>query len=230
MGAFDFGPYKLATPKMGRLDDEPTTEELRVHWAVASFQKRLKMLGHFDREIGGVFGGGTENAVKKFQKQAGLKADGIIGRVTAKAILQPYTRRMQTLYGIPDNLICGQITQESGWDPAAVGAFTDPTRGVDRGLVQINSWAHPDIEDHLAFNAAFAIEYGAKRMRSTFRGFYSSLTEEQQGNADLVRLAWDCAVAGHNSPADANEWWTTGKPPDDQIRDYVAAIRRHCAA
>lgn len=44
-------------------------------------QERLNSVG-FNISIDGIFGGNTENAIKVFQKNRGLKQDGIIGRNT----------------------------------------------------------------------------------------------------------------------------------------------------
>lgn len=44
-------------------------------------QERLNSVG-FHISVDGIFGGGTENAVKVFQRNRGLSADGIVGRNT----------------------------------------------------------------------------------------------------------------------------------------------------
>ncbi|MBM4140402.1 MAG: peptidoglycan-binding protein [Nitrospira sp.] len=49
-------------------------------------QERLKALGHYRGPIDGIFGGGTEVAVKAFQKGRGLKVDGQVGPITWKAL------------------------------------------------------------------------------------------------------------------------------------------------
>ncbi len=49
-------------------------------------QERLKALGHYRGPIDGIFGGGTEAAVKAFQKDRGLKVDGQVGPITWKAL------------------------------------------------------------------------------------------------------------------------------------------------
>ncbi len=50
--------------------------------AVANVQAALKRLGYFEGKTDGDFGEYTENAVKKFQAQNGLTADGIVGAAT----------------------------------------------------------------------------------------------------------------------------------------------------
>jgi peptidoglycan hydrolase-like protein with peptidoglycan-binding domain len=50
--------------------------------AVQDLQQALKALGYDPGAIDGVFGAGTESAVKAFQQAREITADGIVGRVT----------------------------------------------------------------------------------------------------------------------------------------------------
>ncbi len=52
-------------------------------------QSRLKQWGYLDGSIDGVYGKDTYNAVIKFQKTNGLKADGVIGPATRNALGMP---------------------------------------------------------------------------------------------------------------------------------------------
>ncbi len=49
-------------------------------------QSRLSQLGYYTYTVDGVFGSRTRTAVKKFQKDWGLVADGIVGARTEKAL------------------------------------------------------------------------------------------------------------------------------------------------
>ena len=53
---------------------------------VKEVQRRLKMWGYYKGTADGVFGAGTKNAVVAFQKKNGLKADGVVGASTYKAL------------------------------------------------------------------------------------------------------------------------------------------------
>ena len=53
---------------------------------VKELQQKLKRWGFYTGSIDGIFGSGTQAAVKNFQKKNGLTADGIVGPKTAAAL------------------------------------------------------------------------------------------------------------------------------------------------
>ncbi len=53
---------------------------------VKEVQRRLKLWGYYKGSVDGVFGAGTRSAVIAFQKKNGLKADGVVGKATYKAL------------------------------------------------------------------------------------------------------------------------------------------------
>ena len=53
---------------------------------VSTLQTKLKRWGYYNGSIDGIFGSGTETAVRKFQRACGLTADGIVGPKTAAAL------------------------------------------------------------------------------------------------------------------------------------------------
>ena len=53
---------------------------------VKEVQRRLKKWGYYKGSVDGVFGPSTKNAVISFQKKNGLKADGVVGKATYKAL------------------------------------------------------------------------------------------------------------------------------------------------
>ena len=55
---------------------------------VKELQKELKELGYYDGDIDGIYGSATEEAVKEFQKEAGITVDGKYGPATHKALLE----------------------------------------------------------------------------------------------------------------------------------------------
>jgi peptidoglycan hydrolase-like protein with peptidoglycan-binding domain len=63
----------MAEPVLKRGSTDPVVRDL---------QQALKTLGHDPGAIDGVFGAGTERAVRAFQKAREIPVDGIVGRVT----------------------------------------------------------------------------------------------------------------------------------------------------
>lgn len=53
---------------------------------VVTVQKKLKQWGYYTGAVDGIFGSGTEKAVKFFQTKNGLTADGVVGQKTAAAL------------------------------------------------------------------------------------------------------------------------------------------------
>ena len=53
---------------------------------VKTLQSKLKRWGYYNGNVDGMFGSGTAQAVKYFQKKNGLTADGIVGEATARAL------------------------------------------------------------------------------------------------------------------------------------------------
>lgn len=54
--------------------------------AVGDVQRALTRRGHAITDRGGVFGPDTATAVRSFQSQHGLVADGVVGQVTWQAL------------------------------------------------------------------------------------------------------------------------------------------------
>ena len=53
---------------------------------VKTLQSKLKRWGYYNGNVDGIFGSGTAQAVKYFQKKNGLTPDGIVGAATLKAL------------------------------------------------------------------------------------------------------------------------------------------------
>jgi N-acetylmuramoyl-L-alanine amidase len=75
---------------------------------VIQLQTKLKNWGYYDGPVDGVFGGGTFQAVKKFQSKHGLTADGVVGPDTAEKLGLPYKK---------------PYTGEEGYQSSSRGAF-----------------------------------------------------------------------------------------------------------
>lgn len=96
---------------------------------VRKIQKKLKELGYYSGSVDGIYGSGTQKAVKSFQKNCGITADGIAGPKTLKflglsstsssASSGAYTQSDITLLA---KLIAAEARGESYKGQVAVGA------------------------------------------------------------------------------------------------------------
>ena len=69
--------------------------------AVRDMQQRLKDLGYYDGEVDGDFGGGTEEAVRLYQRQNGLDVDGIAAEKTFASLYSDQAKQV-TITPTPD--------------------------------------------------------------------------------------------------------------------------------
>ena len=72
---------------------------------VKEVQRRLKLWGYYNGSVDGVFGAGTRSAVVSFQKKNGLKADGVVGKATYKAL--GMTEAYNALVGTDSSSVSG---------------------------------------------------------------------------------------------------------------------------
>lgn len=75
------GPYSSQRGEYGFRPEESSE-------SVAELQRRLADLGYYNGEITGFYGSQTQDAVSRFQQDAGLPVDGIAGPMTSEALYQ----------------------------------------------------------------------------------------------------------------------------------------------
>lgn len=188
-----------------------------VHLAVKAIQTRVNGYGYSPAlVVDGKFGKSSADGVKWVQAKLGFSAagqDGVVGPTTCKALFKDLLIWFGGVHHAPASQLHGFVMLESGYDPGAVGVTTPS----DRGLNQINENAHPDITDEQAFDPAFAINYTAKRLSDARIAF----------SGKSVDLKNKCAIAQHNSPLWAKQWYAAGSPPNDQIKKYVDLVLGH---
>lgn len=187
--------------------DVSTHEGQIRRYAVFAIQQELHSYHAKNIKADGLFGPATERVVKTWQIDHKLVGDGLVGPKTAKLLFSPHIHVEEQAKGIVGPYLQGMVRWEANFDPGATGP-----NDVDSGLVQINLGVHTDISEAQAFDPIFSIDYGARRMASAYQSFQSS------------PMAWQCAIAQHNSPKKAKQWYTTGQAPDDKIALYVERI------
>ena len=109
---------------------------------VRRIQKKLKSLGYYKGAVDGVYGTGTQKAVKEFQQNCGIKADGIAGPKTIRYLGLEGTQNASG-YSSSDitllaKLIAAEARGESYTGQVAVGA------------VVLNRVSHPSFPDTIA--------------------------------------------------------------------------------
>lgn len=84
--ATDSVQQKLFASNAPKFETYVTLKSGSVGIRVEKLQSRLNKLGYLDAPVDGEFGSRTKDAVKLFQKAAGLKQDGVAGTATLKAL------------------------------------------------------------------------------------------------------------------------------------------------
>jgi len=223
--------YRYAINPDGQPRIGSQADKSMAHWAVAAgcyiIQSRLITLGHMgplsDGEKG-LFGERTLAGVKAFQAVnkdpdggAQLVTDGTVGRSDARALFTPILNAAERKYDIPNHYLRGECNHESMLDPGAVGYYIyyPDYRGVDRGAFQINSKSAPDVTWAQAFDATFAADWSAKRMR-TNHDTYAARWPNQDDT-----VLWHAAILSHNNPSAAAIMARTGYPPYETSAAYI---------
>jgi hypothetical protein len=197
--------------------DLTTEEGVRINYAVKAIQHLLAYIGHDPRRYDGVFHWLTKRAVKKFQTDEGLVSDGVVGPHTAERLVDHLVDQSELELTIPKALVKGLLAKESSIDFGAVG-YVDHN---DLGLAQYNLIVNGR---HLTaaecFDAFVSVPDAAQDMHT------AALQYDGKGTS----LMWHCAVAHHNSPVEATQWYQTGNPPNSAIAAYVQAVFDYAAA
>jgi hypothetical protein len=219
-------------------------DKRRIRLAAGSIQRELMIRGYLPitSHCDGVFGPKTHAAIKTFQarwnatkpaSEPALDVDGAVGPKSMRALCWPLIVAEQSFgpyldppqVAIPDNLLYGEIALESNFDPGAQGE--DRTRSTDRGLAQISDEAFEWVLDSTAYgDIRFSIAFAGLHMRQSRRREADAQSYGEQGH-------WDEAIANHNNPTKADEWYDTGvapvgpnEQPPGQIANYVRLVRK----
>lgn len=200
-------PLDGARPDVSeRLDVEPGWYD-RVSRGVKSIQRLLTIQG-YTKSTTGLFDLNTQEIVRAFQKDRGLIVDGAVGMETMKELMKPVIVSAAISAKINPKWLYAQCRQESAFDPGAQGELNWP----DSGIFQFNLQAHPELTLNDVYSPTKAARLAARRFATGLETF--------SGKGRDLRL--DCAIAQHNSPAWASQWYETGTAPSEKIADYVA--------
>lgn len=107
---------------------------------VSSIQRSLSEKGYYSAGIDGIYGSATESAVKEFQKDNGLKIDGIAGTETTEALC---VSNSSDSYNSADYQLLARIISAEARGEPYIGQ-------VAVGAVVLNRIEHPSFPDTLA--------------------------------------------------------------------------------
>jgi peptidoglycan hydrolase-like protein with peptidoglycan-binding domain len=153
---------RLGRPLFGR---RPMRRGM-VGWDVSVLQFLLARRGVATGGVDGIYGWGTQRAVRRFQARAGLHVDGVAGRVTRKALVRGVMRRAygyghstaspaairwalgywSRRYGVSTSLVRALAWMESGNQPNVVSP------AGARGVMQVMPATHRFVERVLIGN------------------------------------------------------------------------------
>lgn len=154
---------------------------------VSKLQRDLKQLGYYYAEVTGNFGAKTEAAVKKFQKDKGLYADGVAGPKTLDAVAKAV------------NNAGGSSSDSSSGSGLRLGSTGDKVRALQQDLTTLGFY-YGDITGH----------YGNMTMTAV-KKFQRSRGLPQDGVAGKTTLdAIVSALKANGSESASGNQGTTG--------------------
>ena len=213
------GFYRLADTAHDELDigsmyvtgEDKSHIARTINLAVQAFQSACEMPV---MERDGWLGPKTHEAGVNFQNAHGLKPDGLFGPETMRQAFLPLINLRADLYMIERRILLGIVEIGSGFDPGAVSLD-----GERYGLCQVNLGRGTTASLEFAMNPDNALDWTAKRLRSTF-----NLTYVQVRGITRER-AWDVAILSILNQKDATRFRDTGVYPSPESEDYVQQVR-----
>ena len=177
---------------------------------VRNIQKVLKEKGYYTGSIDGIFGTRTKNAVIKFQKDMGLKADGIAGKQTLKALglaeNDSYGGYSSSDYELLARIISAESRGEPYMGQVAVGA------------VVLNRIEHPSFPDTLSGvvyqKGAFSCLYDGQFWENIEDSAYKAATDAING------LDPSGGAIYYYNPVKSTNKWILSRPIITTIGDH----------
>ncbi len=179
---------------------------------VRQIQKKLKELGYYKGSVDGIYGTGTQKAVRSFQKNCGITADGVAGPKTLKYLgLSSSSSGSSGAYSGSDiNLLAKLIAAEARGESY--------TGQVAVGAVVLNRVSHSSFPDTVA-----GVIYQ--------KGAFSCVNDSNWSvspNATSLKAARDC-INGWDPSGGAIYYYNPAKTSNAFMysRPVITTIGRH---
>ncbi len=179
---------------------------------VRQIQKKLKELGYYKGSVDGIYGTGTQKAVRNFQKNCGITADGVAGPKTLKYLgLSSSSSGSSGAYSGSDiNLLAKLIAAEARGESY--------TGQVAVGAVVLNRVSHSSFPDTVA-----GVIYQ--------KGAFSCVNDSNWSvspNATSLKAARDC-INGWDPSGGAIYYYNPAKTSNAFMysRPVITTIGRH---
>ena len=167
---------------------------------VTEIQEKLSQWGYYSGEIDGIYGSGTEDAVRRFQEKKGLTVDGIAGTATLEAM--GISDSSSTSQSTDIDLLARLISAEARGEPYS--------GQVAVGAVVLNRIKHPSFPNSLS-----GVIYQPGAFSCLDDGqFYEPVAESAYRAARDAINGWDPSGGAiyYFNPATATSEWIWSRP------------------
>ncbi len=175
---------------------------------VSQIQEKLSRWGYYSGNVDGIYGSGTEAAVKKFQKTNGLASDGVAGPATLAAL--GITDSSATSQSVDIDLLARLISAEARGEPYS--------GQVAVGAVVLNRMEHPSFPGTLS-----GVIYQPGAFSCLYDGQFDQPVAESAYRAARDALnGWDPSGGAiyYFNPATATNGWIWSRP-------HIVTIGKH---
>ncbi len=171
---------------------------------VRRVQKKLQELGYYTGSVDGIFGSNTQKAVKSFQRNVGLTADGIVGKATLLYLgLSGGSSSGTGAYSDADVQLLGKVISAEARGESYEGQ-------VAVGAVILNRVAHSSFPDSISGvvyqNGAFSCVYDSN--------WYQPISDTSKRAAKDALNGWDPTGGAiyYFNPAKTNDKFMHSRP------------------
>lgn len=182
--------------------------------SVKKLQKRLIELGYLTGSADGDYGRATTDAVKAFQKQAGLTADGIAGASTQKAVYSSDAKSKKTEADeIEDQL-------DSIKSTLSMGSSGSEVTSLQKRLINLNymsgsadgSFGAKTRDAVMLFQKQTGLTVDGKAGKTTISKLFASSAEKYDGKTTISSSS-SSSSSGSSSSSKSGvilaDWWTS---------------------